>query len=108
MAPPHRNYVYAKLLLHGAAPTWADFMRDFGLTKDEALHALETLAASHDVVGLTTQQGVATYILMAHPFSNLPTNHVATLDRSACIAALGALGCNDASALGGSVRRYGN
>ena len=108
MAPAHRNYVYAKLLSTGAAPTWADFMNDLSLSREEATRALEALAAAHDVVLCPQQRGTGDYILMAHPFSNLPTNHSAILERGAVTAALGGLGCDDASSLGDPIRRYGN
>jgi len=83
-APPHRNYVYAKLLSDGVAPTWADFMAELGLTRDESREALSTMDNNHDIVLLPQQQhGRSEYILMCHPFSNLPTHHVADLDLAA-------------------------
>jgi len=109
MAAPHRNYVYKKLLLTGVAPSWADFMRDLGLSRAEATQALETLAAAHDVVLLPNQRGAgSSYVLMAHPFSNLATNHAASLERGAVTAALDGLGCDDSSTLSDPIRRFGN
>ena len=84
-APLHRNYVYAKLLRDGKAPTWADFARDLDLDRSGAEAALQKLAADHDVVLLPSTSGAASqsYILMSHPFSNLPTAHFAEHDRDA-------------------------
>ena len=89
-APLHRNYVYARILRDGSAPTWADFTRDLGLSRSETESALNKLAADHDVVLLPTATGGASrsYLLMAHPFSNLPTAHSATHDRDAVYPAL--------------------
>jgi hypothetical protein len=110
---PHkhmRNYFFAGFLAEGRAPTWADMIRELRLDKDEALEAIDALSKDHDIVLLPNQQGgTSSYVLMMHPFSNLPTNHVATLDRSAVERALGRLG---APALSSSdsepIRRYGN
>lgn len=92
-ASVHRNYVYAHLLRDGSAPTWADLARDFGLDRRETEEALDQLAADHDVVLLPTATGAPSrsYILMAHPFSNLPTAHHADHDRDSVIAAMGKL-----------------
>ena len=93
-APLHRNYVYARFLRDGVAPSWVDFIQD-GLTtyRAETEAALEQLAADHDVVLLPSATGASSksYILMAHPFSNLPTAHVADHDRDAVFAALSKL-----------------
>ena len=93
-APLHRNYVYARFLRDSSAPSWADFIHD-GLTSDrtETEAALGQLAKDHDVVLLPTATGDTSfsYILMAHPFSNLPTTHVADHDRDAVYAALSKL-----------------
>ena len=89
-APLHRNYVYARFIRDGMAPTWADFTSDLDLNRGDAEAALRKLAADHDVVLLPSATGQASqnYILMAHPFSNLPTAHVAEHDRDAVFAAL--------------------
>ena len=111
-APPHRNYVYAKLLGEGVAPTWADFMGDLELTREEARDALHELDAAHDAVLLPQQLGRRSeYILMCHPFSNLPTHHAADLDLNAVKDALRALSGNPRPAIQrvqGRVRRFGN
>ena len=74
-APLHRNYLYARILRDGSAPTWADVASDLGLSRPETEAALDKLAADHDAVLLPTATGSVSrsYILMAHPFSNLPT-----------------------------------
>ena len=81
-APLHRNFVYAHFLRDGSAPTWADFARAFGLDRAETDAALEQLASDHDVVLLPHATGAPSknYILMSHPFSNLPTCHYASHD----------------------------
>ena len=92
-APLHRNYIYAHFLRDGRAPTWADFARDFGLDRAGTDAAFERLASDHDVVLLPHISGVSSknYLLMAHPFSNLPTCHTADHDRSAVSSALAKL-----------------
>ena len=92
-APSHRNYVYSHLLRDGTAPNWSDFARDFGLSRAGTDAALAQLAADHDVVLLPHVSGTPSrnYILMAHPFSNLPTCHTAAHDRDAVSAALAKL-----------------
>lgn len=92
-APLHRNYVYSHFLRDGSAPTWADFARDFGMSRSETDAALEQLADDHDVVLLPHISGGSSrnYILMAHPFSNLPTCHTASHDRDCVSQALAKL-----------------
>ena len=89
-APLHRNYIYAHFLRDGSAPTWADLARTFGLDRAETDAALEQLAADHDVVLLPHASGVPSknYILMSHPFSNLPTAHTASHDQDTVRSAL--------------------
>ena len=89
-APLHRNYVYARFLRDGSAPTWADLARDFALSREETDAAFEQLAVDHDAVPLTSISGASSknYLLMAHPFSNLPTCHSAYHDQDAVQTAL--------------------
>lgn len=103
-APVYRNYVYAAIMRTGAAPTWADLSRDFMLDRGEVAAVLDGLAAAHDVVLLPGASGAASrsYILMAHPFSNLPTAHRAIHDRQALADAVAILANSlPASAQGG-------
>ena len=79
MAPPHRNFVYEGFLRDGRAPTWAEFMRRFDLTRGEAHAAMLQLSADHDAV-LLRPQGASDLILMSHPFSNIATPHEAHIE----------------------------
>lgn len=78
-----RNFVYYDFLRRGHAPTWADFMAKFGLSRQETTELLSEMEDAHDVVLLPNQSGsrAANYILMSHPFSNITTPHYAYLDR---------------------------
>jgi len=112
-APVHRNYVYAKLLADGNAPTWAELMSAFQLTRHEVGAALRKLDDDHDVVLLPQQLSRRSeYILMCHPFSNLPTHHTVDLDLGAVRSALDALRPHQRShavrRVLGRVLRFGN
>ena len=110
-APQHRNFVYTKLLADGSAPTWAELMAEYRLTREEVSNALRKLDDDHDVVLLPQQLGKRSeYILMCHPFSNLPTHHCADLDLVAVRTALNALSPTPRAIrrVQGRVRRYGN
>ena len=93
-APLARNYVYAHFLRDGIAPTWADFYRDLELeSREETEAVLEKLADDHDIVLLPHTNGgrSTSYMLMAHPFSNLPTCHSASHESGAVVLALSKL-----------------
>ena len=114
MAPPHRNFVYEGFLRDGRAPTWADFMRRFDLSREQAHAAMLRLAADHDVV-LLRPDGTSDLILMAHPFSNIATPHYAEIETRVVDQALRSLqgetedgGGGVATAPGATLRRWGN
>ena len=81
-APLHRNYVYAHFLRDGTGPNWADFTRELSMKRSDVEDALDALAKDHDIVLLPSVTGSPSrqYMLMCHPFSNLPTAHKANHD----------------------------
>eukprot|EP00928_Gymnodinium_smaydae_P066425 TRINITY_DN49439_c0_g1_i1.p2 TRINITY_DN49439_c0_g1~~TRINITY_DN49439_c0_g1_i1.p2 ORF type:complete len:112 (+),score=18.56 TRINITY_DN49439_c0_g1_i1:54-389(+) len=111
MAPELRNFVYASFLRYGRAPTWVDVMHKFNMSKIEAMAALHEAADDHDIVFLPKQNGApSSSILMAHPFSNIPTCHVAVLDARAVQEAIELLdpGSSPRSEHIDPFRRYAN
>eukprot|EP01052_Picozoa_sp_SAG31_P013675 SAG31_NODE_828_length_11716_cov_4.405785_4_plen_205_part_00 len=114
-----RNYVYAGLLRHGRAPAWNQIMRHFELDRCGVARLFGALEAAHDVVMLPNKIGGSStsYILMSHPFSNIPTPHFAELDAHAVGEALQRLErdallhhATPAVVVGedGQIERYGN
>ena len=88
-----RNFVYYKFLRRGHAPTWAEFMTKFGLSRQQTADLLSDMEDAHDIVLLPNKSGsrAANYILMSHPFSNIATPHRAYLDSQAVNRALSLL-----------------
>ncbi len=64
-----RKFVFDCFLETGRAPVVEEIMRRFQLDRDEAVQRLHELEASHHVLLLPGTHR----ILMANPFSNLPT-----------------------------------
>lgn len=75
-----RHLVYRKFLETGRAPAAADLARELDASPEVVQEALKSLEAEHALVLAPT---TACTVWMAHPFSNVPTDHrVLSNDRS--------------------------
>jgi hypothetical protein len=66
-----RHFVYQFFAETGAAPTIADFQRKFSATRQQSRDFLTQLHDGHAILKLPGADSV----LMAWPFSNIPTIH---------------------------------
>ena len=71
-----RHYIYQSFTIAGSPPTPSEIAEYFNLSREQALQALEHLAAAHHIALAPGSHN----IWMAHPFSGVKTDFVSRVD----------------------------
>ena len=74
LSQPVRLHILDHCYKTGRTPSLSDLMRHFGISRERVIEVLDELEGQHDIVRVRGTQN----LLMAFPFSNVPTIHHVT------------------------------